>query len=57
VPLINALGDQNCFLNVLIHWIYNTKELKKFFLEVEIEENERNKILTELQVYKFDEIS
>jgi hypothetical protein len=50
VPLRNDIGDQNCFLNVVIHWIYHTKKLKKFFLKADIDGGVRNNILLEVQV-------
>jgi hypothetical protein len=46
----NDINDHNCFLNVLIHWVYHTKKLRKFFLKADIDSNVRNNLLNELQV-------
>ncbi len=50
--LKNEIGEQNCFLNVLIQTVYHIKELRKFFLDAELDNTERNNVLNELQVYQ-----
>ena len=49
IGLKNEIGDQNCFLNVLIHFIYHTKELRSFF-EGNIPNVYRNNWFIEIKV-------
>jgi hypothetical protein len=50
VPIKNDIGDFNCYINVLIHTIYHTKELRRFLTDIEIKNNSRNILLSELKV-------
>lgn len=49
-PLKNELGDQNCFLNVIINTIYNNEDLLDFFCHTEFENVSRLNIFSEMKV-------
>jgi hypothetical protein len=48
-PIKNDIGEQNCFLNVLIHALYHIKEIRKFFIEEEIKNDSRLNLFFELK--------
>ena len=39
VPLKNEIGEQNCFLNVIIHMLFQVNEIKNFLFNEEIDSN------------------
>lgn len=50
VKMKNNLGEQNCFVNVVIHLLYNCKE----FLEKLKKFHTKSKLLSELKVIKIE---
>jgi hypothetical protein len=48
-PIKNEIGEQNCFLNVLIHYFYQNKEIRKFLMQETIKNDARSNLLFELQ--------
>lgn len=48
-PIKNDIGEQNCFLNVLIHAFYQIKEVRNFFLQETIKNDARSNLFFELQ--------
>jgi hypothetical protein len=50
VPIKNDIGEQNCYVNVILHAIYYIKEIRKYFIEEEIKHDMRLNIFSELKV-------
>ena len=48
-PIKNSIGEQNCFLNVIIHLLFQVDEIKKFLTEKEIKFNQNNGLLIALK--------
>jgi len=51
--LKNEFGEHNCFLNVIIHTLYNIKEIRTFFLVEDFKQNRELNIFSELGVKIF----
>lgn len=49
-PIRNEIGEQNCYVNVIIHTIFNIKEMREYFLTEEIENEDRLSILFEMKM-------
>ena len=50
VPIKNESGEQNCFVNVILHFIYNIKEIKNYFLKQNFPDDKRFYLFSELKV-------
>lgn len=50
VSLKNEIGEQNCFLNVIMHALYHMKEIRNYFINEEIKNDVKLNLFSELKV-------
>ena len=50
VPILNQRNENNCYISVIIHILYNVPEIKAFLLSENFPQNRNFELLLQLKV-------